>query len=235
MLAPLESSVWLTPGDRYLFWFTTVTAGWLQMVVIAHGVRAAFGADRFPGWMLLIVASAIGAIPITFEVHYLWGVLKLAGGAQNPYWVSYLTVLFINLNFSLLQWWFVERWPLTQNPGPIDDALAMPKPGALPTVDMLSRKPDDLAGPILCLHMEDHYLRVHTDTGHGLALHRMADAVRDLAEADGLQVHRSWWVARHAIERSFTKNKRRFLQLTNGLEVPVGRSFQTELKEAGWL
>ncbi|MEK9724991.1 MAG: hypothetical protein VW405_16110, partial [Rhodospirillaceae bacterium] len=63
-LAPLKSSVWLTPTDRYIFWFTSVAAGWLQMIIVAYGVRAAFGTERLPGLILLIVASAIGAIPI---------------------------------------------------------------------------------------------------------------------------------------------------------------------------
>ena len=112
-LAPLESSVWLSPVDRYIFWFTTVIAGWLQMIIIAHGVRAAFGTERFPGWALLLIAAAIGAVPISFETRYLWGALKIAATTPKPYWQSYITVLFINLNFSLLQWWFVERSPLT--------------------------------------------------------------------------------------------------------------------------
>lgn len=231
-LAPLESSVWMTPVDRYIFWFTTVTAGWLQMIIIAHGVRAAFGTERFPGWVLLLVAAAVGAVPITFEVRYLWGILKNAPTMPTPYWYSYLTVLFINVNFSLLQWWLVERWPLTRH----GDRRASNTPAGPPRPDvvMLRRRPDNLTGTIACLEMEDHYLRVHTDQGEGLVLHRMADAVDDLKATDGMQVHRSWWVARHAVARSLTKNRRRFLELTDGRQIPVGRSFQPKLKEAGW-
>lgn len=47
--------------------------------------------------------------------------------------------------------------------------------------------------------MEDRYLRIHTDGGSDLILMRLRDAVGELAGADGLQVHRSFWVARAAV------------------------------------
>lgn len=49
-----------------LFWFGSVTVGWLQMILIARGVRATFGADRYSGWVLLIASALIGAVPQTF-------------------------------------------------------------------------------------------------------------------------------------------------------------------------
>ncbi len=48
-----------------LFCFGSVTVGWLQMILIARGIRVTFGADNHPGWALL------GAIPLTFQVRWL--------------------------------------------------------------------------------------------------------------------------------------------------------------------
>jgi hypothetical protein len=234
-LAPLESSVWLKPGDRYLFWFATVSAGWLQMIIVAHGVRASFGTERLPGWVLLIISAGIGAIPITFEVRYLWELLKLGDAELRPYWQSYITVLFINLNFSLLQWWLVERWSLFSGDEKTSAELSEGTSTAIPTVEMLNRRPDNLTGTILCMQMEDHYLRVYGENGEGIVLHRMADAAKELNQSDGMQIHRSWWVARHAIANKHSANRRSELELTNGLRVPIGRSFRSKLKEAGWI
>ena len=59
------------------------------------------------------------------------------------------------------------------------------------------------------------------------------DAVRELAGADGLQVHRSWWVARQGIQDEKRIDGRSFLVLPSGTEVPVSRSYRAKAKEAG--
>jgi hypothetical protein len=48
---------------------------------------------------------------------------------------------------------------------------------------------------VICLQMEDHYLRVHHDAGSRLELMPLREAIRRYGRRDGLQVHRSWWVA----------------------------------------
>jgi len=62
---------------------------------------------------------------------------------------------------------------------------------------------------------------------------RISDAVRELSDAEGLQVHRSWWVAREGIGETKRQNGRRFLVLKNGETAPVSRSFLSALKLAG--
>lgn len=79
---------------------------------------------------------------------------------------------------------------------------------------------------------EDHYLRVHTNLGTELILMRLADAVRELNGADGLQVHRSWWAARVGIKESQQDNGRVTLVLHSGVEVPVSRTFVSAVRDA---
>lgn len=88
---------------------------------------------------------------------------------------------------------------------------------------------------LYAISSEDHYLRVHTSLGEELILMRLADAVRELAGAEGLQVHRSWWVATAAIHDERRVDGRSLLVLTNGTEVPVSRSYRADAKEAGLL
>ncbi|MDP6407627.1 MAG: LytTR family DNA-binding domain-containing protein [Alphaproteobacteria bacterium] len=99
----------------------------------------------------------------------------------------------------------------------------------------LSRMPEGLDGTLLCLEMEDHYVRVHTTQGSGLVLQRLSDAMRELAGHDGQQVHRSWWVARAAVSGHERDGGRRILLLSNGLKVPVSRSYLAALRDADWL
>ena len=70
--------------------------------------------------------------------------------------------------------------------------------------------------------MQDHYVEVHTAAGSELLLLRFRDALREVEGVDGLQVHRSHWVARNAVARVERRRGggRVALRLVNGSKVP---------------
>ena len=80
---------------------------------------------------------------------------------------------------------------------------------------------------------EDHYLRVHTSLGEELILMRLADAMRDLGGTDGLQTHRSWWVARDGVADTRREGGKLFLVLKSGKAAPVSRTYASAVKQAG--
>ena len=86
---------------------------------------------------------------------------------------------------------------------------------------------------LYAISSEDHYLRVHTSLGEELILMRLADAVRELSRVDGLQVHRSWWVAKIGVTDEKKADGRSFLILPTGTEVPVSRSYRSKAKDVG--
>lgn len=88
---------------------------------------------------------------------------------------------------------------------------------------------------IYALSAEDHYLRVHTSAGSTLILMRLYDAIRELEGIEGSQTHRSWWVARDAIEDIQRQDGRVSLTLRGEIEAPVSRSYQKVLKADGWI
>ena len=75
--------------------------------------------------------------------------------------------------------------------------------------------------------------RIHTSLGEELILMRLADALRELETAGGLQVHRSWWVSKAAIRDVKRSGGKVFLVLASGKEAPVSRTYQAEAKAAG--
>lgn len=113
-----------------------------------------------------------------------------------------------------------------------DHAIAAPLAGDNPLLDQL---PAELGSDVIALEMEDHYVRVHTALGSDLVLMRMRDAVAYLGETDGRQVHRSWWVARGAIEDVERHGRNVRLVLARGIEAPVSRAQIAELRAAGWI
>jgi len=95
------------------------------------------------------------------------------------------------------------------------------------------RLPLEKRGCLIRLEAQDHYLNVVTKAGSALLLMRLQDAVEALAGLQGLQVHRSHWVALSAVAAHRRDKGRDFLVLTNGDEVPISRSFRPDVKAAG--
>jgi hypothetical protein len=110
-------------------------------------------------------------------------------------------------------------------------ALAAPAPAKF-----LERLPLKLRGAeVWAVEAEDHYLRLHTSRGQDLILMRLSDAVAELDGIEGTQVHRSWWVARDAIEGARRGDGRATLTLKDGSEVPVSRTYARILREKNWI
>jgi len=77
---------------------------------------------------------------------------------------------------------------------------------------------------LYAISSEDHYLRVHTNRGEELILMRISDALVELEAMDGLQTHRSWWVAHNGVA-SLTRDNGKFsVILKSGIAAPVARS-----------
>lgn len=69
----------------------------------------------------------------------------------------------------------------------------------------------------------EHYVEIATRNGAELERIPLKDLTRQLDETDGCQTHRSWWVARNAVDRLLRRDGAVFVVLTNGTEVPVSR------------
>jgi len=96
---------------------------------------------------------------------------------------------------------------------------------------LAARLPLNVRGRILCLEMEDHYVRVHTDRGSALVLMRLSDAIAEVHPVPGQQVHRSWWVSDEAVE-SFERNGRTgAVRLVNGARAPVSQRYLRSVED----
>ncbi len=86
---------------------------------------------------------------------------------------------------------------------------------------------------IRAIKAEEHYIRIWTEKGSDLLRYRFKDAVHELRDADGLQVHRSWWVQLSSIDQIKTSGRKIELQLRHDeLIVPVSLSYKQNLMSA---
>lgn len=88
---------------------------------------------------------------------------------------------------------------------------------------------------LIAIQADDHYLRVYTDAGQDLIALRFADALSELSQAHGYQVHRSWWISADAIQDVRWRRGSGEARLIHDLSAPVSRTYAPTLKAAGWL
>lgn len=83
---------------------------------------------------------------------------------------------------------------------------------------------------------EDHYVRLLLEGGGSrLELYRFQDAVADLSILDGLQVHRSAWVADRVVTGARREGRRWWLTTTLGVRLPVSDRHLPAVRARGWL
>ncbi len=87
-------------------------------------------------------------------------------------------------------------------------------------------------GRILVLTAQDHYVEITSTNGKKLVRMRMREAIAQMQDQDGLSVHRSYWVAKDAIQSLQKSEGKHFLLLINGDKIPVSPSKLAGVKEA---
>ena len=217
------SSIPLAP--RLLYWIPVMIAGGLLGHAMAGLVSQLPRAAQNPCLFGAALAAAI-AIPATFVV---WAYTALFFPA-----VRHIEALpSFALNALLISVAMTAITTIANLPGRVTHS---PPSGTAPrAVRFLERLPPKLKGAaIYAVSAEDHYLRLHTSKGSDLILMRMSDAIAELEGLEGAQTHRSWWVARDAVEGARREGDRVTLLLKAGAEAPVSRPNNRPLREAGW-
>ena len=183
-----------------------------------------------PAWLMIVITSLITAAGVTFVIYamaYLTGGYIRVG--TGPIHIIYFYVLVIATAMTLVGYTLNRAFDVA---GP-DFAQTANDQDAVTT--FLQRLPVRFhSADLWAISSEDHYCRVHTSLGSELILLRLSDADRELADADGLRVHRSWWVARKGVAKAERNDGRIKLILRSGEEVPVSRSYQGAVKDAGF-
>ena len=217
---------------RIAYWVADM---WIGFITLTFAVRLSLRAARrldLPIWFALALGAAVGSLPAGLSIalfsSWFW---PGNHGAVSPFPVWYGESLAIAEPFSFAFYFLGGR--LSSKPASVAAETVAPATAA--GTGFLDRLPPRLGRDLLCLQMEDHYVRAHTALGSDLVLTPLKDAIAELADVDGLQVHRSWWVAKRAVGRSVLNGRNQVLRLSNGLDVPVSRASIAKLRAAGWL
>jgi len=224
------------PAQRMLSWVLWLLAGYalFRPINIAAGwLCEATGLPHTAGRLLALV---VASVPLTLIVTMMVTRTGFADTLRwQGFWTMYLYICVISILTSVVMAAVFGRKgdhaATTASKTESDEPAALHPPErpspALPLPPGF--------GPVRALKGEDHYVRIIGEAREELILMRMRDAIERLDNADGLRVHRSWWVAKDAVASVRRDGRTAILTLRSGHEAPVARDMMPRLRAAGWL
>ena len=220
-----EGPLWIRIG----LWVVTIGVGALSSVLVVPWAFEGPFKTR-PVVVKGLVATSVISLPVTAA---LLAIMAASGDMPGPGgWPRQYGLVWVVTAIITAVGYLVSRYrSLSQ-----EIATTEPNGSASAAEAFLDRLPLKYRGAQLyAVSSEDHYLRVHTDRGEELILMRLADAVRELSGADGLQTHRSWWVAANGVDEAQRTNGKLLLVLKSGVKAPVSRTYTGAVRAAGWV
>jgi hypothetical protein len=214
------------PGLRIAYWVGSLACGMLLFGGLARLAGAGVRRLGWPDWTMIppviLVGSFLQGAPLRVVAIALWP--GIAHAVSPLEWYGQCVAIATTL---VLAYYFIRVRPqaLARTRTPAREGLV---PADAPAVALDP-------GAVLYLRMEDHYVRIRTEYGSRLEMGPLARVTTGLASVEGLQVHRSWWVARRAIAGVERDGRNLRLRLVDGETAPVSRASVAKLRAAGWL
>lgn len=217
----------LPARTRYIFWTSTMVTGTGATALAGPWVFERALPGRHPALQLAAVAAII-SLPVWLVIQGFTASLT-GRWPLNDVPMQFLRIFAVSFIVVGGGYMGARLFGLIGAAAPEGAGEPSPVP------KFLDRLPPKYRGAQLyAVSSEDHYLRVHTDRGEELILMRLSDAMRELESAEGLQVHRSWWVARDGVEKMARENGRQTLILKSGAAAPVSRSYAGAVRSANF-
>ena len=199
---------------RLAYWLTICTLTFAAGFFAGTFAEAALERrlSEWPRFMVASLATAIAVVVTVFLVNLISLRAALSDWATMLELAAYVVVISFAISAAFRL--FAEK------PAPAQARL-------------LSRLPLEKRAPLVSLSVQDHYTEVTTAKGSHLVLIRLSDAISEAGE--GLQIHRSHWVARAAIAKVERQSGKVILTTASGAKLPVSRSYLPAVKAAGLL
>lgn len=231
MLMPGISDT-LKGGRLVLFW----SAHFVLALLILQSVQMLLmnvptTSSRSP-WGQVVLSGLIGAMlfaPFASVLDQVFGIADVTDDFSETFaerliseftgLVGIVMMVWIGLNATRL----LQIQPRVPDAAPIRDAQP----------DFWNRVPMTIGRDLVALSAELHYMRVYTTQGEALVLFPFGRAVVQLENViDGVQIHRSHWVALGHVAEIRRNGRNGVCHTTSGLDLPISRKRRQSLEAA---
>lgn len=216
IMGPFGSYGALTLSERALFWTPLLGFG----VVVGTAIRTlvSFHAGPTPSLKSSLLIAALNSV---FLAPALYGliVVVVSDTAHAHVQGAEIAVLIASVSLGIC----ALRIAVSGEPAPTDTVEADPAPRLLRRLDPA------VCGEIWAISVRDHYVDVQTSGGKTSLLMRFSDAMDEVEDHLGAQVHRSHWVAWGAVTTVCREGGKLVLQLKSGQQIPVSRNHRAKV------
>ncbi len=217
LMGPFGSYGVLSFGERLLFWSPVMAIVIAMATAIRALVYGTLGLTDFRRGAVLI--TLLFCLVVCPPLYLMFQTLFAVGNGELPsFWEIVLLVGSLSLGVCSLRL-----------------SVQSAAPAAVGLSRLMQRMEPSVRGELLSISVRDHYVDVCTSRGQVSLLMRFGDAMADASPVDGVQVHRSHWVAWDAIAAVESADGRAVLRLKRGETIPVSRSHREKLEARGLL
>lgn len=224
---------------RGLFWMVQIGAGAALCLSIEKLWRHRLP-GQLPSWRLTLGCGLVGSLvytPFAWQME-VWFALSQPAESLLLAWLTewrQVVVPFVGC-------WLLLRRSARHNPAKSSRSDSVQQ--AQTTVDKTGKNlptyaqfwdqlPKQLGRDLLWVRAEEHYLRVATTRGKALIRCSLQRAILGaLTEVQGLQVHRSYWLATSHVKRLIKGGQHWVCEMSDGARIPISRRRRAAVKVA---
>lgn len=229
LTGPYGTGQKMTFWPRAAYWTLLLGSGWIITTGFSAFANAALARALTSPLARMMAGAIAAALPIgaiiTLANHAFFAQsIDTASIGEDAQAALPLCLIFCFLSYLTAG--------LGHKDEPVEAAEAEnpPPPSVRERPAILDRLELARRGPLLRLSVEDHYTEIVTTRGRQLVLLRFADALREIGDTQGLQVHRSHWVADAGVASLLRKAGRLYVVMQDGTEIPVSRSYSAAVQ-----
>lgn len=227
--APFDTGEQFNSIQRFFYWLGIAVSTYFLAGFILVAACSYLKAKSKSELTSRVIASLLAGMAVALLVFFINTIVL---GVDDLSWeiFVFLGVNCVLISLAIAAIFFVVNDSVQQQGSEVVD-LESPA-SDLPALPFHQRLPEKLGTDLISLQAQDHYVEATTTQGSELILIRLSDAIRELGEVSGIQVHRSWWVThKHVVEQKRIKNKLHLI-LSDGSAVPVSRTYSADVKAA---
>ncbi len=222
---PFGTSQTMSFADRLLYWTIVQAGAWISALLFSVSANVIL-AGRIENMLArMMIGSLSAAPPIGLLLTVTNGVFLGREMSVAYFLQSSLSSLPLCAIFCLLSFLTTSSSKEAKTETAAEDRANAVREIVNPaSAALLERLPPQKRGDLLRLSVQDHYTEIVTTRGRQLVLLRFADALREIGNAAGLQVHRSHWVADDDVASVHREAGRVYIATRDGTKIPVSRT-----------